>query len=314
MDFIGQRAIVEDFQEKIKHNTIGHAYAITGPVGMGKKTLTHYLAKMLLCEGGEEKPCNQCRACKSYDEEGTPRLTIVRSETQRILIKQVRGLIEDIGIRPASGRKVYIIEDADRMTTESQNCLLKTLEEPPPYAVILLTTSFYESLLLTIRSRVVQVKMKPYTHDEMKRILEQHENNILGKEHVLAWSQGIPGRALKLIDDDQFALNRQMVFQFLFQETEFAHLEINQYLARNKEAFLPCLDIMESVYRDALMVLCQHVDGLINSDKKDNIVAYAQRTDLSALAQKIDYIQEMRSNHKRNMNYQLAVDMMTLGV
>lgn len=314
MGFIGQKAIVEDFKDKIKHGTIGHAYALTGPVGMGKKTLALHLAKMLLCEGRDDVPCNQCRACKSLNAEGTPRLTIIRNETQKILIKQVRGLIEDIGIRPASGRKVYIIEDADRMTQDAQNCLLKTLEEPPSYAVILLTTAFYESLLLTIRSRVVQLKLKPYSDEELRSILKLNGHSIQGKEHLLAWSQGIPGKALGLISDDQFAEYRRMVFRFLFQEAEFSNLEFNQYLSKHKEAFLPCLEIMETVYRDALLVLCQQVDGLINSDKKDNIIAYAQSADFKALTQKIEFIQEMRSNLKRNMNYQLAVDRLTLEV
>ncbi len=315
MEFIGQKSLVEDFKDKIQHQVVGHAYALTGPVGMGKKTLATHLAKMLLCEGGKDQlPCDRCIACKSFDPEGTPRLTIVKNETQKILIKQIRGLIEDIGIRPSTGRKVYLIQEADRMTPDAQNCLLKTLEEPPPYAVILLTTASYESLLLTIRSRVVQLKMKPYSEEELESIFKQKDIALKGKEHLLTWCQGIPGKALTLINDDGFAENREKVFQFIFNETDFSNLEFNQYLSKRKEAFLPCLDIMETVYRDALLVLFHKVDGLINSDKQDKIITYAQSTNPMVLTQKIEFIQEMRNNLKRNMNYQLAVDRMTLSI
>ncbi len=318
MQFIGQKPIIEGFRQKIKQNTLSHAYALTGPVGMGKRTLAHYLAKMLLCTGQEDlSPCGQCRSCKSFEAGANPQFTVIRNETRNILIKQIRGLIEDIGIRPASGRKVYLIEEAERMTPDAQNCLLKTLEEPPSYAVILLTSAFYESLLLTVRSRVVQIKLKPASFEELKRIVDLKGVAIEGKEHLLTWSHGIPGKALQLLGDTQFEENRERVMAYVFNEDGFAHLEFNQYLSKKKESFDGCMDILESVYRDILVVSVNGSDkgdGLINSDKKDNILAYAQRNDPLVLTEKISRIHDIRSNLKRNMNYQLAVDMITLGV
>lgn len=314
MNFIGQSSLVKDFKDKMENQSLSHAYAFTGPVGIGKRTFAGYLSQMLLCEDLAHAPCGHCRSCRCFEAEGHPRLTIIRNETQKILIKQIRGLIEDIGMRPSSGRKVYVIEEADRMTPDAQNCLLKTLEEPPSYAVILLTTAYYESLLTTVRSRTVQIKMKPYKEQDIRDIVLKKGVVLKGKEHLLAWSQGNPGKALQLMNDEKFSENREKVLQFLFEEGEFPALEFNLFLSKRKESFLTCMDIMESVYRDALLVLFGQGDGLINSDKKDKIVAYANRYKPIELTEKIAIIQEMRSNLKRNMNYQLAVDTVTLEV
>lgn len=315
MDFIGQKSIIDSFKNNVNCNTLSHAYALTGPVGMGKKTLSHYLAKMLLCTGTEENvPCGQCRSCKSFDAGSNPQFTVLRNETQKILIKQIRGLIEDICIRPAKGRKVYIIEEADRMTPDAQNCLLKTLEEPPAYAIILLTTAYFDSLLITVRSRIVHTRLKPYSKEELKRIAKNKGLDINGREHLLNWSQGIPGNALKLLGDSQFEENRDMVMKFVFNNHDFSNLELNQYLSKKKESFDECMDILESVYRDVLLVLCNAGDGLINSDKKNNIIEYAKNHEFLEITEKIAKIHEIRSNLKRNMNYQLAVDMVTLEI
>jgi DNA polymerase-3 subunit delta' len=313
MDFIGQESIIEGFRDRIVHNTMSHAYALTGPAGMGKRTLASYITKMLLCQGPALKaPCCQCRSCKSFDAGSNPNVTFIRNETQKILIKQIRDMIDDISIRPASGLKVYIIEEAERMTPDAQNCLLKTLEEPPPYAVILLTTAYFESLLSTVRSRVVNTRMKAYTFEELARIAKYKELDISGKEYLLNWSQGVPGNVIQLLGDRQFDENRKMVMKFVFNDGEFPDLELNKYLSGNKETFGECMDILESVYRDTLLIMCGEDEGLINSDKKANIVEYAKHHETLELTVKIEKINEIRNDLKRNMNYQLAVDMVTL--
>jgi DNA polymerase-3 subunit delta' len=126
MSFIGQKHIVDSFREKIRNNKLSHAFALTGPAGIGKRTLGHYLSKMLLCENTNDAPCNMCRSCKTFDAGVNPRFTLIRKETQKILIRQIRALIDHICVRPAAGNKVYLIEEADLMTVDAQNCLLKT--------------------------------------------------------------------------------------------------------------------------------------------------------------------------------------------
>ncbi|HHU91004.1 MAG TPA: AAA family ATPase [Clostridiaceae bacterium] len=314
MDYIGQTEIIDEFRKGIRHDSLGHAFVLTGEKGIGKKTLAHYIAKALLCTEKESVrlPCGCCRACKSFDEYVNPNLMVIRSETKNIVIKQIRDLIDDIGIRPLQGRKVYVIEDAERMTVQAQNCLLKTLEEPPDYAIIILTTSNYESLLLTIRSRVVRKQLKPSTINELKLIAQKKGIDTNGKEYLLALSRGIPGIAFQLMADKDFEKNREETLNFIFDENISTKLYYNQYLSKNRNAFAVCTDILESVYRDALLVKCSLEDGLINSDKKDNIMKYAKMHSTIDITEKISRIEKVRNNMKRNMNYQLAVDYITM--
>ncbi|MCX7771517.1 MAG: hypothetical protein N2376_00195, partial [Clostridia bacterium] len=131
-------------------------------------------------------------------------------------------------------------------------------------------------------------------------------------EHLLSWANGNPGRLLQLLGDKRFEENREKVLQFVFDRTGLSAIDLNQYLSVHKDAFQGCMDILESVYRDALLISCGAGDGLINSDKQDNIEEYVRQTSFTELTDKITKIQEVRSNLKHYMNYQLAVDMMTL--
>jgi len=314
MDYIGQTEIIEEFMNGIRHDSLSHAFVLTGEKGIGKRTLARFIAKALLCteKGDAQIPCGHCRACRSFDKNVNPDFMTIRGETKNIVIKQIRDIIDDIGIRPLKGCKVYVIEDADKMTIQAQNCLLKTLEEPPDYAKIILTTSNYESLLLTIRSRTVRKHLKPSTIKELKLIAQKNGIDATGKEDLLAISRGIPGIALRLLNDKDFEKHREETLKFVFDESIDSKLYFNQYLSNNKNAFDVCLNILESVYRDALLVKCSVEDGLINSDKKDNILKYANMHSTIEITDSISGIEKVRDDMKRNMNYQLAVDYITM--
>jgi len=314
MDYIGQTEIIEEFRNGIRHDSLSHAFVLTGEEGIGKKTLARFIAKALLCTGNanSEPPCGYCRGCRSFDENVNPDFMVIRSETKNIVIKQIRDLIDDIGVKPLNIRKVYVIEDAEKMTVQAQNCLLKTLEEPPNYAKIILTTSNYESLLLTIRSRVVRKNLKPSSIKELKLIAQKNGIDTTGKDHLLALSRGIPGMAFRLLADKDFEKHREETLKFVFDDDIGSKLFFNQYLSNNKTAFDICISIMESVYRDALLVKCSVEDGLINSDKKDNILKYANMHSTIDITEKISRVERVRNGMKRNINYQLAVDYITM--
>jgi len=314
MDYIGQTEIIEEFRNGIRHDSLSHAFVFTGEKGIGKKTLARFIAKALLCTGDADSsfPCGCCRGCRSFDENVNPDFMVIRSETKNIVIKQIRDLIDDIVVKPLNHRKVYVIEDAEKMTVQAQNCLLKTLEEPPNYAKIILTTSNYESLLLTIRSRVVRKHLKPSTIKELKLIAQKNGIDTTGKDHLLALSRGIPGIAFQLLADKDFEKHREETLRFVFDDSIESKLYYNQYLSNNKNAFDVCINILESIYRDALLVKCSVEDGLINSDKKDNILKYANMHSAIDITERISRIENVRNGMKRNVNYQLAVDYITM--
>jgi DNA polymerase-3 subunit delta' len=312
-EFIGQRNIVNTFSELKRKNLLGHAYLLSGPEGIGKRTLAAYISKLLLCTADAGVPCGRCNNCKSFDAGINPGFMRISPRTQNILIEQIRLILDDIAVKPSAGRKVYSIEDADRMTTQAQNCLLKTLEEPPEYAVIMMTASNPESLLTTIRSRVVQCRLARYSAAEIRRILER--SGIKGaNEAAVAYSDGIPGKAIKLAREGRFTQSRDMVMGFMFGDRQGGaqDFDLNRYLSKNREAFTECADIIESVFRDAMLLLAGKPEGLINSDKRDSIIEYAKRHNIQEMLSRMKALNEIRENLRYYMNYQLAVDLVTL--
>lgn len=314
LDFIGQKEVVDRFMEQVRSGRTSHAYVLSGPPGIGKKTLAREMARTLLClEGPEEAPCGRCRGCRSFDAGINPGFLEISPRTRNILIDQVRVILDDITVRPARGRKVYLIQEADRMTPQAQNCLLKTLEEPPPYAVIIMTAGNFESLLITIRSRVIHFKLGRYSDEEIRRILKRHGKDSPPGDPVIAYSEGIPAKALELTGNRNFVETREKVFSYLAGDAgDTAALELNRYLTEHRDALADCLDILESAFRDAIMILCGRPGSLINSDKRDKLIKYAEKNTVQGLIAKIDNINGVRSQLKHYMNYQLAVDMLTL--
>ncbi len=149
-EIIGHDQIKEHFQKAIEYNKVSHAYILAGEAGMGRKSLANAFALTLLCEKGKSEPCMECHACKQVLSGSHPDLIYVSHEKPGTIgVDDIRKQINDtIMIRPYSSYyKVYIVDEAEKMTQQAQNALLKTIEEPPSYAVILLLTTNQEAFL-----------------------------------------------------------------------------------------------------------------------------------------------------------------------
>ena len=316
LDFIGQKEVIGRFIDQFRSGMASHAYVLSGPPGIGMKTLARKMAQTLLClEGPDSAPCGRCRGCRSFEAGLNTNFFQIVPETRSVLIDQVRVILDDITVRPAKGRKVYLIQEADRMTPQAQNCLLKTLEDPPPYAVIIMTAGNFESLLITIRSRVVHFRLSRYSDEEIRMILEKHGKASPEGDPAVVYSEGIPARALALSGNKDFVKTRELVLSYLFDdEKDMADLELNQYLSANREALADCLDILESAWRDAMLILCGKTGSLINSDKSDKLMEYAKKNSIQGLIEKIEELNGVRSQLRRHINHQLAVDLVTLAL
>ncbi len=163
-DIKGHDSIVRFFKRELELDRVASAYLFLGPDGVGKAFLAEVLAKALNCLNGRGDACGACASCAKIDKKSHPDVITIEEKDDKdsISIKAVRWLQEKISLKPYEGRsKVFIIKDADAMTKDAQNCLLKTLEEPPAASVIILVTSRPEQLLPTIKSRCKQVKFTP---------------------------------------------------------------------------------------------------------------------------------------------------------
>ena len=185
-NIIGNNGVKNILTKSLNNNTILHSYMFIGEPGIGKKLIANEFAKMILCENFNGVECNNCKSCVEFYGGNNPDFITIEPEGKVLKIEQIREMQNKVIEKPVnSSKKVYIINDADLMTKEAQNCLLKTLEEPPSYIVIILIVSNENKILTTIKSRCMKVNFEKISDNEIKNYLldicgiENVNNNIL---------------------------------------------------------------------------------------------------------------------------------------
>ena len=174
-NIIGNNHVKESLIKAVNSNSVSHSYLFTGKSGIGKKLFAKELAKKVMCLGKDD-----CESCIKFDANSNPDFQIIIPDGKAIKINQIRNLQSKIIEKPIiSNKKVYIIDNADTMTEESQNCLLKTLEEPPEYAMIILTTSNENRILQTIKSRCIIIKFEELTGEQIANFLHLNDKELI---------------------------------------------------------------------------------------------------------------------------------------
>lgn len=195
---IGNERIKQELQEAVKNNTISHSYLFSGENGVGKKLFAKEFAKMILCLG-DNKYCNKCSSCIKFDSENNPDFVVLQPDGNSIKIEQIREMQENIYIKPiVSEKKVFIIDDSDRMTEAAQNSLLKTLEEPPEYIIIILVASNENKLLNTIKSRCLKIGFNNINKTELMQYISNEKIMENPSDNLLAMSNGSIGKLIKI--------------------------------------------------------------------------------------------------------------------
>lgn len=318
-DIIGQSEIVDRLKAQIKNERVGHAYIFSGSKGIGKKTLARIFASIVMCkDSDEDENCGICQACRLFRGESNPDFYCVKTEKNSISVEEIRNMQKDVSIKPLySPKKVYLIEEAEKMTVQAQNCLLKTLEEPPLYTIIIMTTSNYGSLLETIRSRSVNYSFKKNTFEEVKKYLINNQQLDASEvDFIASYADGIIGKAKELSKSEEFRKCREKTIEILLKLNEGNLKDIfvaYDFFEENKEKIEEILDIMLVFYRDVLIAeKSGNEKMLINSDKKDIILRNVNNFSTEKIYKNIEVIDDLRNNIKKNVNYQLAVEVMLM--
>ena len=208
-NIVGNENVKQLLNKNINSNNILHSYLFLGIEGIGKKLFAKEFAKMILCKEDNNKPCNTCKSCIEFDNNNNPDYMVInrdydkdkKKEKSLIGIEQIRYLNSKITEKPiVSNRKVYIINDSDLMTREAQNCLLKTLEEPPEYASIILIASNESKLLNTIKSRCLKVNFNKIGNEDIKNYLNANTDKSID-DKIIPFFDGSIGKALKILDN-----------------------------------------------------------------------------------------------------------------
>lgn len=260
-ELIGNDKIKESLIHTVQTNNILHSYLFTGIDGIGKSLFAKEFAKMILCNSSEIKPCKKCKSCLEFQGGSHPDfLQIIPEDGKTIKIEQIRYLQKKVAEKPvASNRKVYIINDCDTMTREASNALLKTLEEPPTYATIILITSNESKLLLTIKSRCTKIAFQPLPEVEIKKYLGQKnsENNEkisdMAVDNIIKQCQGSIGRLLKIQEYKETYEQIEQIIENLEKESITQIWRNAEVLYKSKENILDFLDYINILFYNKLM-------------------------------------------------------------
>lgn len=319
-DIIGHERIKEHFQNAIENNHVSHAYILMGEAGMGRKSLANAFAMSLLCEKGKTEPCMECHACKQAMSGNHPDLIFVTHEKPgSIGVDDIREQINDtIMIRPYSSYyKIYIVDEAEKMTAQAQNALLKTIEEPPSYAVIMLLTTNQEAFLPTILSRCVQLKLKPLQDSVIKSYLMESIGVPEAKAEVYAaFARGNLGKAIHLASSEEF---QQMYTELLHMLKHLKSMDISELLDNirkfkdEKYDIQDCLDFMQLWYRDVLMYkVTKDINLLIFKDEYNTIKEMSVSSAYDGLERVLTAIDKAKVRLDANVNMELAMELMLL--
>ena len=321
-DVVGHIDILKYISSAVENNRVSHAYILNGERGSGKKMLANLFAMTLLCETGDNEPCGKCHSCKQAESGNHPDIIRVTHEKPNsISVDDIRTQVNNtVDIKPYQGPyKVYIIPQADMMTPQAQNAILKTIEEPPSYAVFLLLTENAETLLPTINSRCVMLKLRNIKYTLIKKyLMENLEIPDYKADMCTAFAQGNMGRAIMLANSDHFNEIREEAVQLLKHISE---MELNEIVAAVKNISVykleitDYLDIIMIWYRDVLLYKAtKEIDKVVFKDQLQSIKEQARKSSYEGIELILESLEKAKARLKANVNFDLVMELLFLTI
>jgi DNA polymerase-3 subunit delta' len=337
-DIIGQKQMIDHLQNALRTGKASHAYIITGEKESGKEFIARIFAKTLMCTGRHEdygliEPCHKCHSCIQADSASNPDIiTVTHEKPNTISVDEIRAICDDVVIKPYVGPyKIYIFPDGEKMNIQAQNALLKTLEEPPSYVVMLILTDNLDVFLPTILSRCVVLPMKPAPDEDIKHFLmKEYHTPDYRADLCVSFARGNVGKAILLSQNEDFERMRKQTFSLL---QKISRKELHEILdlvkeietpqdesgnAENvdkKEVISDFLDMLLFFFRDVLVYKATESDGgLIFAGDLSYIRDTAEKCTFEGLNSIVELISKTRRRIQVNVNPDIAVEMLMIGI
>jgi len=319
-DILGHDQIKEHLQQAIQRNKVSHAYILVGEAGMGRKSLADAFALTLLCERGMIEPCMECHSCRQVLSGNHPDLIYVTHEKPASIgVGDIRVQINDtVMVRPySSDYKIYIVDEAEKMTPQAQNALLKTIEEPPAYFIMLLLTTNLEAFLPTIRSRCVQLKLKPQKDQVIKKyLMETMEIPEVDADIYVAFSRGNLGKAISIAASEDFKEMHRELLYLLKHIKDMDISELLDYIQKLKEAHMnnyEFLDFMQLWYRDVLLYkVTKDINLLIFKNEYKAMNEISKTSAYDGIEKILAAIDKAKVRLDANVNMELVIELLLL--
>lgn len=321
-DVVGRKDLVQYMENAIREKKISHAYILNGPKGAGKKFLAGLFAETLLCEKGGTDPCRQCHSCKQAESGNHPDIIRVRHEKPNtISVDDIREQINNtVQIKPyQSPYKIYIMDQADLMTVQAQNALLKTIEEPPEYAIFMLLTENADILLPTINSRCVMLKLRNVKDSLIQKyLMESLDIPEFKAQMCAAFAQGNLGRAIMLASSEHFNEIRDEAIQLMKYIHEMELHEVIRAVTNiqsYKVEITDYLDIIMIWYRDVLIYKAtKEVDKLVFRDQASAIKEQVKHCTYEGIENILEALDKAKTRLKANVNFDLVMELLFLTI
>lgn len=321
-DVVGHKDLIEYIQTAVQMDKVCHAYILNGERGSGKKMLANLFARTLECENSSQEPCNECRSCRQAESGNHPDIKVITHEKPNsISVDDIRDQVNnDIMIKPySSPYKIYIIPEADKMTEQAQNALLKSMEEPPAYVVIFLLTDNVDALLPTIQSRSVMLRLRNVKDKLVKAYLvQQMQIPDYQAEVCAAFAQGNMGKAIMLATSDHFNEIKEEAIQLLkyindmeLDEIVSAIKRINMY----KLEITDYLDIIMIWYRDILIYKAtKNVSRVVFKDQIEFIKERAKKSSYEGIELILTSLDQAKTRLRSNVNFELVMQLLLMTI
>ncbi|MDR0949998.1 MAG: DNA polymerase III subunit delta [Lachnospiraceae bacterium] len=320
---VGQEQLKSYLQNAVLTGKVSHAMILEGEKSSGKEFCAKIYAMALQCqnrEPGSAEPCGQCHSCKQMLSNNQPDIMTLQHEKPGVIgVEDIRTQInEDVYVKPySSAYKVYIINDAEKMTQQAQNALLKTLEEPQSYVVILLLTLNAGLLLPTIVSRCVVIHMKSVHDDLIERyLMEQLQIPDYKAKICAAFARGNVGRAKNLAISEEFDHVKSEVLSMLKHISDMEIPEMIQAIRKITEFKMEIddyLDLCAIWYRDVLLFKAtSDANRLIFKEQFSEIRNFASRSSYEKIETVLEALDKAKKRLGANVNFELTMELLFL--
>ena len=302
-EIIGHKREIAHLTKAMEAGKVSHAYIFSGAQGTGKLTLADAFAMALQCTGGNHPDI----------------IHLTHEKPNSIGVEDVREqLVGDVQIRPYNGKyKIYIIQEAEKLTVQAQNAILKTIEEPPEYAIILLLTTNEQSFLDTIRSRCVLLQLKPVPDEQVKAYLMEHlQIPDYEADICSAFAQGNIGKAIRLASSEDFNSIKGSAMRLVRNAGKMEISEIIEYVKEVQEykvSIEDYLDILALWYRDMVYFKAtRDIDGIIFKDEIRTIRETVRVCSYEGVEEVMKAIETAKARLAANVNFDLTMELLFL--
>jgi len=309
VDIKGQQKAINFLINSLRNGKLANAYLFIGPEGVGKSMVAKELAKILNCQSKKFDSCQECNSCIKIESSNHPDIHwIKRGPSAFIKIEEIRGLENDIYLRPyEASKKVYIIQEAQEMTEEANNALLKTLEEPPSDSVIILITSQPNRIFPTIASRCQKIYFSSFSNEILEEILSKEYGLDRSKSYFLSrFSSGRLGKALKFKDTDILRQKNTIINNFVYQQDFNKFYESFRFDSKNDVEEI--LEILVNWFRDILLLkIGFDSTELMNTDRIKDLDNIRDRYSFSDIFEIMGLIMRINRLLLLNINIKIAL-------